>query len=54
MIFFDKYFGIIDNPIVKTPYNNGSGGGIVPSNSFLLLDGEPFSLLDNTFFLLLE
>ena len=34
-------------------YANFSGGGGIPSNTFLLLDGTAFLLLDGTDFLLL-
>lgn len=56
MPYPNKYYGIIDNPIVKSPFDQGDGGsgGVTPSNSFLLLDGTNFLLLDGTDLLLLE
>lgn len=48
-------WGIVENPLVFSPFmdGEGGGGGAMPSNAFLLLDGTLFKLLDGTNFLLL-
>lgn len=48
-------FGIVDNPLVFSPYSeNNFDGGVFANNDFLLLDGDQFMLLDGDSFLLLE
>ena len=47
---------VVDNPLVISPFSQGSseGGGSPPvGNAFLLLDGTNFKLLDGTNLLLL-
>lgn len=54
MPFPNQYFGIIDNPLIETPFISGNGGGgvPVPSDRFLLSDGSSFLLSDGTNLLL--
>lgn len=47
-------WGIFENPLIFSPFVDGDGGGgFMPGNAFLLLDGTLFKLLDGTNFLLL-
>jgi len=42
-------YGIVENPLVFTPFAYGTGGDVpVPNNAFLLLDGSLFKLLDGS------
>ena len=51
----DKYYGIIENPLLVSPFiaNNDIEGMGPISNDFLLLDGQNFLLLDGQQFDLL-
>ncbi len=50
-------FGLIDNPLTDSPYiadsGPGEGGPNPPINTFLLLSGFPFLLLNGNMFELL-
>lgn len=46
-------YGIVDNPLVYTPFfENNFDGGIFNILNFLLMDNTPFLLMDGTNFLL--
>lgn len=49
-------YGIIQNPLIISPFVSGmgGGGGIFPGNGFLLMDGTSFLLMDGSFFLLMN
>ncbi len=47
-------FGIVENPLVQSPFDSGnSGDDIFVHNEFLLMDGEFFLLMDGTHLLLM-
>lgn len=47
-------FGIVDNPLVYSPFSaNKFDGGVFSIQDFLLMDGTPFLLMDGTNFLLM-
>ncbi len=46
-------FGVIENPLIITPFaNNNTPGTVTSASDFLLLDGEMFLLLAGGNFLL--
>lgn len=54
MPFPNQYYGLVDNPLIVSPYfNNDNNETSFEDNLFLLLDGSDFLLLDGTDFLLL-
>lgn len=47
-------FGIVENPLVFTPFGeNNSPSGMTVGNNFLLMYGEFFLLMDGTHLLLM-
>ena len=47
-------FGVIENPLIYTPFAiNNTPGTVTSASDFLLLDGEMFLLLEGGNFLLL-
>jgi hypothetical protein len=46
-------FGIVDNPLVYSPFSQGyNQPSMFSAHDFLLMDGEYFLLMDGTHFLL--
>lgn len=47
-------FGIVDNPLVESPFaSNNTPGTSFAATDFLLMDGEHFLLMDGSQFLLM-
>jgi hypothetical protein len=47
-------FGVIENPLIITPFaSNNTPGTVIPASAFLLMDGQMFLLMAGGNFLLM-
>ncbi len=46
-------FGIVENPLIFTPFGTNNSPGDLPNNNFLLMDNTFFLLMDGTHLLLM-